>query len=61
MTRIRKKVSKSGLESGQVSLSPDELRTAGIKVGDTVEVDAERDWIVIRRISQESEGEKGEI
>jgi len=55
MTRIRKKISKSGLESGQVSLSPDELRTAGMKVGDKVDVDAERDRIVIWRISQESE------
>ena len=54
MTRIRKKISKSGKDSGQISLSPDELRTAGMKVGDIVEVDAERDWIVIRRISQES-------
>jgi len=55
MTRIRKKISKSGLESGQVSLSPDELRTAGIKVGDIVDVDAERDRIVILRINQGSE------
>ena len=56
MTRIRKKISKSGEASGQISLSPDELRTAGMKVGDTVEVDAERDRIMIWRISQESAG-----
>lgn len=55
MTRTRKKVSLSGLESGQVSLSPDELRTAGIKVGDKIEVEAEKDRIVIYRISQGEE------
>ena len=53
MTRIRKKISKSGEACGQISLRPDELRTAGIKVGDKVDVDAERDRIVIWRISQE--------
>ena len=55
MTRIRKKISRSGLESGQVSLSPDELRTSGMKINDKVEIEAERDRIVIWRISQESE------
>ena len=55
MTRTRKKVSKSGKDSGQISLSPDELRTSGIKVNDKIEVEAERDRIVIWRISQESE------
>jgi len=55
MTRIRKKMSKSGFKSGQISFSPDELRTSGIKVNDKVDVEAERDRIVIWRISQESE------
>ena len=54
--RATKKISQNGPgNSALLSLSPCELRMAGIKVRDTVDVDAERDRIVIWRISQESE------
>jgi len=52
MTRIRKKISKTAGEGGQITLSPDELRTAGIKPGDKVEVEAESDRIIIFKIVQ---------
>jgi len=52
MTRTRKKISGWREKmSGSISLNPDELRTAGMKIGDSVDVDAERDRIVIYRVS----------
>ena len=52
MTRIRKKITGwKNKQSGTISFNPDELRTAGIAVGDYVEVEAERDRIVVYRLS----------
>ena len=53
MTRARKTMSHSGKNSGQITLSPDELRTASINVRDKIDVEAQNDRIVIYRISQD--------
>lgn len=56
MTRTRKKITGwKGKRSGTISLNPDELRTAGMKIGSTVEVEAERDRIVIYRVGKAEE------
>jgi len=51
MTRTRKKITGwKEKRSGSVSLNSDELRTAGMNVGDIIEVEADRNRIVIYRV-----------